>query len=146
MKGRIVMDQKNTIVKCKVHPNCLFNHNGVCDNYVININVDGKCECYIETEDIYAPPNAQEILEYTIKLEQEKLRGQRAKRDLVEDGWVNPEIVKKVCQPFTMSDHLCDIRCVSAYYAEDGELYCALIQDFPERPFRCSAYDDGGEE
>lgn len=45
-----------------------------------------------------------------------------------------------------MSDHLCDIRCVSAHYAEDGELYCALIQDFPERPLRCSAYDDGGEE
>ena len=45
-----------------------------------------------------------------------------------------------------MSDHLCDISCVAAIYAEDGELYCALIQDFPERPLRCSAYDDGEEE
>lgn len=44
------MDQKNTIVKCKAHPNCLFNYNGVCDNYVINIGADGKCEGYIETE------------------------------------------------------------------------------------------------
>lgn len=44
------MDQKNTIVKCKAHPNCLFNYNGVCDNYVINISADGKCECYVETE------------------------------------------------------------------------------------------------
>ena len=44
------MDQKNTIVKCKAHPNCLFNHNGICDNYVINIDVDGKCKSYIETE------------------------------------------------------------------------------------------------
>ena len=43
------MDQKNTIVKCKAYPNCLFNYNGVCDNYVINIGADGKCECYIET-------------------------------------------------------------------------------------------------
>lgn len=43
------MDQKNTIVKCKAHPDCLFNHNGVCDNYVINISADGKCESYIET-------------------------------------------------------------------------------------------------
>lgn len=43
------MDQKNTIVKCKAHPNCLFNHNGVCDNYVINIGADGKCEGYVET-------------------------------------------------------------------------------------------------
>ena len=45
------MDQKNTIVKCKAHPNCLFNYNGVCDNYVINISADGKCECYVETEE-----------------------------------------------------------------------------------------------
>ena len=43
------MDQKNTIVKCKTHPDCLFNHNGVCDNYVINIGADRKCECYVET-------------------------------------------------------------------------------------------------
>lgn len=43
------MDQKNIIVKCKAHPDCLFNHNKVCDNYVINIGADGKCECYIET-------------------------------------------------------------------------------------------------
>ena len=45
-----------------------------------------------------------------------------------------------------VSDHLCNIRYVSAHYTEDGELYCALIQDFPEHPLRCSAYDDGGEE
>jgi len=43
------MDQKNTIVKCKAHPDCLFNHNGVCDNYVINIGEDGKCEGYVKT-------------------------------------------------------------------------------------------------
>lgn len=80
------MDQKNTIVKCKAHPNCLFNHNGVCDNYVINIGADGKCECYVETENAYAPPYTQEILEYTIKLEQEKLiRGLRAKCNVCDD-------------------------------------------------------------
>ena len=44
------MDQKNTIVKCEAHPNCLFNYNGVCDNYIINIGADGKCDCYVETE------------------------------------------------------------------------------------------------
>lgn len=43
------MDLKNTIMKCKAHPDCLFNHNGVCDNYVINISVDGECESYVET-------------------------------------------------------------------------------------------------
>lgn len=45
------MDQKNTIVKCYAHPNCLFNHNGVCDNYVISIGEDRKCDCYVETEE-----------------------------------------------------------------------------------------------
>lgn len=44
------MEQKNTIVKCKAHPNCLFNHNGICDNYVINIGADGSCQEYVETE------------------------------------------------------------------------------------------------
>lgn len=44
------MEQKNTIIKCKAHPNCLFNYNGICDNYVINIGADGKCESYVETE------------------------------------------------------------------------------------------------
>ena len=92
------MDQKNTIVKCKAHPDCLFNHNGVCDNYVINISTDGKCECYVETENVYAPPSTQEILEYAIKLEQEKLRGQRAKCDFIQDG-VDQEIVNEVCKP-----------------------------------------------
>ena len=44
------MDQKNTIVKCFAKPDCLFNHNGVCDNYVINIGADGSCQEYVETE------------------------------------------------------------------------------------------------
>ena len=43
------MDQKNTIVKCNRSLKCLFEHNGVCDNYVINIGVDGKCKEYTET-------------------------------------------------------------------------------------------------
>ena len=49
MKGRLLMDQKNTIVKCKARPDCLFNYNGVCDNYVISIGKNGKCDCYVET-------------------------------------------------------------------------------------------------
>ena len=52
------MDQKNTIVKCTANPNCLFNHNGICDNYVITIGADGSCQEYIETED---------VIEYTEK-------------------------------------------------------------------------------
>lgn len=44
------MEQKNTIVKCNCSPKCLFEHNGVCDNYMINIGADGQCEYYVETE------------------------------------------------------------------------------------------------
>ena len=143
------MDQKNTIVKCRAHPNCLFNHNGVCDNYVINIGEDGKCEGYLETE--WVERAIQDPARIGLALKEmskwiEIERGQRAKCNFYEDGWVDPEIVKEACPSFKMSDHLCDIKCVSAHYAEDGELYCALIQDFPERPLRCSTYDDGEEE
>ena len=198
------MDQKNTIVKCKAHPNCLFNHNGVCDNYVINIGADGKCESYIETElqgvSRADCKNAQKMLEKAgvtlIEPKGEAKRGQRVKCNVYDDATFNlcssachnydfkgaslycqlrqeylgSERLMKPCDLFvkakndkiavkelnkpnknqsvikSISDHLCDIRCVSAHYAEDRELYCALIQDFPERPLRCSAYDDGGEE
>ena len=44
------MDQKNTIVKCYIKPDCLFCHNGICDNYVITIGSDGSCQNYVETE------------------------------------------------------------------------------------------------
>ena len=43
------MDQKNTIVKCAMHQ-CLFNHCGTCDQYVITIGVNGSCQAYVETE------------------------------------------------------------------------------------------------
>ena len=46
----MAVDQKNTIVKCTVNPSCLFNHNGICDNYVITIGADGSCQEYVETE------------------------------------------------------------------------------------------------
>lgn len=42
------MEQKNTIIKCKA-TDCLFNYKGICDNYVISINSNGKCENYVET-------------------------------------------------------------------------------------------------
>ena len=184
------MDQKNTIVKCKAYPDCLFNHNGVCDNYVINIGADGKCESYIETTTennvllegnplcyecnyfadsglLQCPCDKHEQYVYRkapVCSDFKAKRGQRAKCDFFDDMMDidnkhlgeavtikmkiaeldKPNKNKSIIKP--MSDHLCDIRCVSAHYAEDGELYCALIQNFPERPLRCSAYDDGGEE
>ena len=117
MKGKKTMDQKNTIVKCKAHPNCLFNYNGVCDNYVINIGVDGKCECYVETENEYALPSTQEILEYTIKLEQEKLRGQRAKCNFYDDVCdYEPFLTKAICSQCRYDTHgnLCSRKNVTS--------------------------------
>lgn len=118
------MDQKNTIVKCKAHPNCLFNYNGVCDNYVINIGADGKCEGYVETEqtvdsfnelgsiypaspkEIQLHENAKKMLKAAgiiiLPAQEEAKRGQRAKGNFYEDGEVDPEIVDEVCQPFKM--------------------------------------------
>ena len=166
------MDQKNTIVKCAKHK-CLFNNRGTCEQYVITIGIDNTCQAYTETEGftfkeqktchpdcvhfddsdpmvgpicLFKHPKPLKNFYEGMPCDYYHKRGHRAKCDLFEDEWVNPEIVKEVCQPFTMSDHLCDIRCVSAHYAENGELYCALIHDFPARPLRCSAYDDGGEE
>ena len=113
------MEQKNTIVKCKAHPNCLFNHNGICDNYVINIGVDGKCESYVETENEYDSLSAQEILEYTIELEREKIkRGQRAKGKFYDDATFN----------------LCSAACHN-YDFKGASLYCQLRQEYlgPER-------------
>ena len=88
------MDQKNTIVKCKAHPNCLFNYNGVCDNYVINIGVDGKCEGYVETAKvdnfeiseieeiaIYKPGSKEPLLTF-----KEPQKGQRAKCNIYDNA------------------------------------------------------------
>jgi hypothetical protein len=120
------MDQKNTIVKCKAHPDCLFNHNGVCDNYVINIGADGKCECYIETARvdnfgiseikeiaIYEPGSKEPLL--TLK---EPQRGQRAKCNFYEDTHFN--LCSTACQDF-------DFKGASSY--------CLSFQEYlgPER-------------
>ena len=116
------MDQKNTIVKCTANPNCLFNHNGVCDNYVITIGADGSCQEYVETEDVTIRPvlcehcghyedhgllqnpcNKHECYRHrkdNACVDFIAIRGQRAKGNLLEDGMVDPEIVDEVCQPF----------------------------------------------
>ena len=66
------MDQKNTIIKCMANPDCLFNHNGICDNYVITIGADGSCQEYVETEEKDWPPSIEQILQRTIDYELEQ--------------------------------------------------------------------------
>ena len=87
------MDQKNTIVKCNRSPKCLFEHNGVCDNYVINIGADGSCQEYIETArvDNFEISEVKEIAIYKpgskepLLILKEPQRGQRAKCNFYED-------------------------------------------------------------
>lgn len=113
------MEQKNTIVKC-ARRNCLWNYHGTCDRYVIPISADGQCGTFVETapnqEEINAEAfaKAQELHQFATKILErqgmtllppspEPMRGQRAKCDFYEDGWVDPEVVKEACQPFTCS-------------------------------------------
>ena len=134
------MDQKNTIVKCTANPNCLFNHNGICDNYVINIGANGKCENYFETDNTYAPPSAQEILEYTIKLEQEKLmRGQRTKGNLFDDACDNKETVIAAIQDELLRQQMC-------WYCDNGSHgNCKLTaKPFLDRNGKCPRYTSTG--
>lgn len=80
------MDQKNTIVKCKAASKCLWGYIGMCDNYVINIDENGRCISYTECE------NPEKI---NITVTSDKKRGQRAKCDFIQDG-VPQEIVDEV--------------------------------------------------
>ena len=81
--------KKNTIVKCKAHPNCLFNHNGICDNYVINISADGRCESYIETElvgSLIQDPIEIGLAFKKISKQMDIQRGQRAEGNFYDDA------------------------------------------------------------
>lgn len=120
------MDQKNTIVKCTANPNCLFNHNGICDNYVITIGANRECESYVETARvdnfeiseikeiaIYKPDSKEPLL-----ILKEPKRGQRTKCNFYEDATFN----------------LCSAACHN-YDFKGASLYCQLRQEYlgPER-------------
>lgn len=112
------MEQKNTIVKCNCSPKCLFEHNGVCDNYVINIGADGQCECYVETARvdnfgieeiaIYKPGSKEPLL-----ILKEPQRGQRAKSDFYEDTCDDKETVIASIQDELLRHQMC-------WYCDNG--------------------------
>ena len=82
------MEQKNTIVKCTANPNCLFNHNGICDNYVITIGADGSCQEYVETEvveSLIQDPVKIGLAFKELSKQMDVQRGQRAKCDFFEE-------------------------------------------------------------
>lgn len=57
------MDQKNTIVKCNA-TTCLYNYKGICDQYVINLDMHGQCNDYCECEKTEASAQLKSDLEY----------------------------------------------------------------------------------
>ena len=65
-----------------------------------------------------------------IEAKNEVKRGQRAKCNVYEDGWVDPEIVKEVCQPFL----ICSAAC-QEYDWRGASPYCSAFQEYlgPER-------------
>lgn len=60
------MDQKNTIVKCNA-TTCLYNYKGICDQYVVNLDMHGQCKDYCECEKTEAPAQLKSDLEYDEK-------------------------------------------------------------------------------
>lgn len=100
------MDQKNTIVKCKAHPNCLFNHNGICDNYVINIGADRECESYIETTFIAENSQWDETFIEEIK------RGQRAKCNFYYDNACDVSFLKEDLEKIQQTLEQDSIPCI----------------------------------
>ena len=76
-------------------------------------------------------------------------RGQRAKCNFYEDGWIDPEIMKEVCQPFTMKiaefnkpNKNKRIIKIPSMSKEDRE----IMNDIGYVPPTYSHYDDGGKE
>lgn len=125
------MDQKNTIVKCKAHPNCLFNHNGICDNYVINIGADGKCEGYVETE---LPEHSNTT--FTIKMKIAELNKPNKNKSTIKE--IVPE-----CDLST-----CDWFCKHAL--KDGPIFnpyiwCDLYKMNPAMGLFCSLKEEKNE-
>lgn len=156
------MEQKNTIVKCLRH-NCLWNHRGTCDQYVIPIDANGQCGAFVETApiheeiDLEALAEAEELYQCSTEMlaqqgvtiiptSSEPMRGQRVKCDFYEDGWIDPEIVKEACQSFTKSDHLCNTKCRYWQLDSYSEWVCGCMADDINPRGYCPHYDDGGEE
>ena len=60
------MDQKNTIVKCNA-TTCLYNYKGICDQYVIDLDMYGQCKDYVECEKTDAPAELKSDLKYELE-------------------------------------------------------------------------------
>ena len=104
------MDQKNTIVKCTANPTCLFNHNGICDNYVITIGADGSCQEYVETEEKDWPPSTEQILQRTIDYELEQ-KNQRCLRCEDCKYFENTGLLQCPCRKHSCYKHRLELPC-----------------------------------
>ena len=156
------MDQKNTIVKCTANPNCLFNHNGICDNYVIIIGADGSCQEYVETElveSVIQDPVKIGLALKEISKQMDMQRGQRAKCNFYEDTCDDKIAVKiKIAElnkpnknKNTIRDivpecdlPICDWSCKHALKSGPSfnpELWCDKMKGKPAVGLFCSEYE-----
>lgn len=161
------MDQKNTIVKCKMHPSCLFNHNGICDNYVINIGADGKCGGYVETapaESVIQDPVQIGLAFKKIFKQMEAQKGQQAKCNIFDDACEDKVTVKmKVAElnkpnknKSTIRDvmpecdlPICDWSCKHALRSGptfNPDLWCDKMKGKPAVGLFCSDYEEAIDE
>lgn len=125
------MDQKNTIVKCNA-TTCLYNYKGICDQYVIDLDMYGHCKDYCECEKTEAPAQLKSDLEYDEKpvyvthnetadrtiirfkngsyielkpTEEKPKRGKRIKSNFIEDG--NTSVICYWCDFFNSEKKKC---------------------------------------
>lgn len=157
------MDQKNTIVKCFASPNCLFNHNGICDNYVIAIGADGSCQEYVETESIESTiqdPVKIGLAFKEISKQMDTQRGQRAKCNFYEDNCddkvavkmkiaelnkpnKNKSTIKEVMPECDLP--VCDWSCKHALRSGPSfnpDLWCDKMKGKPAVGLFCSDYEE----
>lgn len=132
------MDQKNTIVKCNA-TTCLYNHKGICDQYVIDLDMYGQCKDYCECEKTEAPAQLKSDLEY----DEKPKRGKRAELPMLADGvpqdivdalldenLITPDVAKEI----TTGEE--SQTCVDCGHFDDTGLlqcWCKEIQQYSHR-------------
>ena len=118
------MDQKNTIVKCNA-TTCLYNHKGICDQYVIDLDMYGQCKDYCECEKTEAPAQLKSDLEY----DEKSSRGKRAELPMYDDyaDWL---------------DKRCRASC-KHFSDRAGYPYCDFTEQYLTQLGRkCEAYEE----
>ena len=100
------MEQKNTIVKCN-STTCFYNYKGICNQSVIDLDMYGQCNDYVECEKTEEPAELKsDLFHFDEEYEElfSKTRGSRAQGNFIEDAELDKELrerfkifIKKWC-------------------------------------------------